>query len=209
MNNNSRGLDPFGYMWPWEHLAIGYLLYSATSRVGYDRAPSDHEAVVLAVGTQFPDLIDKPGSWVFGVLPSGTSVAHSVFTAVAVTLVGLGLARRSGIPELGVAFGIGYLSHLFGDVFYSVLLGGRPAFGAVLWPFGPAYAGNSRGILERVAGFFMKYADYLLSPVGLGYLLAEVAFLAAAVAVWTADGNPGTALFRHVWRKTRRWARSG
>lgn len=192
-------------MWPWEHLGAGYLLYSATTRAIDGRSPTDDGALVLAIGTQFPDLVDKPGSWVFGVLPSGTSVAHSVFVAVSVTFVTVLVTRERGVPELGIAFGVGYLSHLFGDVLYPVLLGGEAAFGAVLWPFGPAYAGHPVGVAERVSGFLTKYVDYLVSPVGIGYLALEVALLVTALAVWLADGTPGSSLFHRLRNGTREW----
>lgn len=186
-------------MFPWEHLTMGYLLYSATIRAVYRRSPTDHGALVLAVGTQFPDLIDKPGNWIFGVLPSGTSVAHSIFVAVSVTLITVGLTRRRGVPDLGIAFGLGYLSHLFGDVVYPVLLGGNPAFGAILWPFGPTYAENSASVVELVSRFFTKYVDYLFSPVGLGYLVFEGVFLVLALAVWVSDDKPGSSLLHQMW----------
>jgi hypothetical protein len=61
-------------MWPWEHLAVGYLLYSV-SCVLWGRYPTRIGVAALAFGTQFPDLVDKPLGWWLGVLPSGQSFA--------------------------------------------------------------------------------------------------------------------------------------
>jgi hypothetical protein len=187
-------------MWPWEHLSVGYLLYSATTRTVYRRPPGDVGAVAVALGTQFPDLIDKPGGWVFGVLPSGTSVAHSAFVAVPVSLLAVAVARRRGVPEIGGAFAIGYLSHLAGDVFFSVLIGGGPAFGAVLWPLGEDSGGGTVSVLALVSRLFARWVEYLASPVGIGYVLFEVGLLAVAVAVWVRDGTPGPGALGRVRR---------
>ncbi|ELZ23462.1 membrane-bound metal-dependent hydrolase [Halosimplex carlsbadense 2-9-1] len=191
-------------MWPWEHLSVGYLLHSAVMRTLYRRPPGDLGTAAVAIGTQFPDLIDKPGGWVFGVLPSGTSVAHSAFVAVPVSLVAVAVARRRGVPEIGVAFAIGYLSHLVGDVFFSVLIGGGPAFGAVLWPLGEDPAGGTVSVLALVSRLFARWVEYLASPVGIGYVLFEVGLLAAAVAVWVRDGTPGPGALgraRRLWER--------
>ncbi|QLH81178.1 metal-dependent hydrolase [Halosimplex pelagicum] len=184
-------------MWPWEHLSIGYLLHSATMRTVYRRPPNGLGALAVAVGTQFPDLIDKPGGWVLGVLPSGTSVAHSAFVALPLSLAAVAVARRRGAPEVGVAFAIGYLSHLAGDVFFYVLLGDGPAFGVVLWPLGSEPNGGTSPVLALVSRLFSRWVEHLASPAGVGYVLFEVALLAVTVAVWVRDGAPGSdAVFR-------------
>mgnify|MGYP000563038312 CR=1 FL=1 len=191
-------------MWPWEHLSVGYLLYSATMRAVYRRSPGDVGAVVVALGTQFPDLIDKPGGWVLGVLPSGTSVAHSAFVAVPVSLAAVAIARRRGVPEVGVAFAVGYLSHLAGDVLFYVLIGRGPAFGAVLWPLGSEPAGGTVSVFGIVSRLFGRWVEYLASPAGVGYVLFEVGLLALAVAVWVRDGTPGPGVLgraRRLWER--------
>ena len=47
-------------MWPWEHLAFGYVLYSLGVRTLRGRTPRGPPVLVLAVATQVPDLLDKP-----------------------------------------------------------------------------------------------------------------------------------------------------
>ncbi|PSQ27664.1 hypothetical protein BRD03_05435 [Halobacteriales archaeon QS_9_68_17] len=71
-------------MWPWGHLAVGYLLYAASSRRQRARPPDGAETILIAFGTQFPDLGDKPLAWTVSVLPNGRSLAHSAFVAAAV-----------------------------------------------------------------------------------------------------------------------------
>ena len=191
-------------MWPWEHLSVGYLLYSATMRAVYRRPPGDVGALAVVLGTQFPDLIDKPGGWVLGVLPSGTSVAHSAFVAVPVSLAAVALARRRGATEVGLAFAVGYLSHLAGDVFFSVLIGEGLAFGAVSWPLGEEPAGGTVSVFGIVSRLFGRWVEYLASPAGIGYVLFEVGLVAVAVAVWVRDGTPGLGLLgrvRRIWER--------
>ena len=63
-------------MWPWDHLAFGYVWYTLASRGWDGRPPSNAAAIALAVGTQFPDLVDKPLAWWLDVLPAGRSLGH-------------------------------------------------------------------------------------------------------------------------------------
>ena len=60
-------------MWPWGHLALGYLLHSPLARARFGRPPTDRATLLLVIGTQLPDLVDKPLAWWLGVLPAGRS----------------------------------------------------------------------------------------------------------------------------------------
>lgn len=82
-------------MWPWEHLAFGYVLFSLLVRIGR-RRPDDASVYLLVLFTQFPDLVDKPLAWTFGILLSGLSVGHSVFVALSVSVVALALGHARG-----------------------------------------------------------------------------------------------------------------
>lgn len=178
-------------MWPWEHLAFGYLAYSAYTRLRHGRAPSHWAAVVLAFGTQFPDLVDKPLAWSLEILSSGSSVAHSAVVATGlIALVGL-LARRRGHPAIATAFAVGYLSHLVGDIVYWVFRGGDLGIGVVLWPFSQPPASESVGLFGETAMLFAAFLDFLGTPAGLGYLVLETAFILGVLALWLADGRPG------------------
>jgi hypothetical protein len=76
-------------MWPWEHVVVGYLAYSAVSHAVAGRAPSGRAAIAVAFAALLPDLVDKPLAWGLGVLPSGRSFAHSLVVAVP-TVLGIG-----------------------------------------------------------------------------------------------------------------------
>lgn len=132
-------------MLPLGHVAFGYLLYVG---YGWSRGtlrPANWALLPLAVGTQFPDLIDKPLAF-YDVLASGRSLAHSVFALILVTgLVWWGtnaLRGRESTAErwealLAVtpaAFGIGYVSHLLGDLSDPFLAGNYDDMRFVLYP---------------------------------------------------------------------------
>lgn len=120
-------------MWPWEHLAVGYVLVSVLWRAR-GRIPDAPTAVATAVGTQFPDLVDKPLAWGFGLLERGMAVAHSVLVAVPLCLLAVALARRYGYGPIVGGFALGYLSHLPADAVYSLFYGNGINVGAFLWP---------------------------------------------------------------------------
>lgn len=190
-------------MWPWEHLAVGYLCYSLLTRAWTGSPPSWTGALALAVGTQFPDLIDKPLAWEFGVLPSGNTLAHSLFTALPLSVFILVLTKRLGALHLGAAFVVGYLLHLPGDVFYPVLYGKGPWIDFLLWPLVPAQAGQVPGFIYEVQHLVERTVQYLSSSSGRLYLTLEAGLLASAFAVWYADGMPGVGVIRVTIARVR------
>ena len=64
---------------PVSHGALAYLLYVGYAFISGQRLPLGWTLVPLAIGSQLPDLIDKPLAY-WGVLVYGRSLAHSVFT---------------------------------------------------------------------------------------------------------------------------------
>jgi len=173
-------------MWPWEHLAVGYLLYSGWLRLRYDRTPGGWDAVVLGVTTQIPDLIDKPLAWKFGVLPSGISLGHSLFLAVPVSILALWRCR----PSVGWAVAIGYGSHLLGDLLYPALTGTIVGPTIFLWPVVPADPGNT-AFAPTIRRLFEQFLVFLSSERGQLYALFEGLLLGVATVIWVADGLPG------------------
>ncbi|EJN57070.1 hypothetical protein HSB1_44560 [Halogranum salarium B-1] len=168
-------------MLPWAHAGIGYLLWSVLTRYRERRPPSDLEAWVLLFGTQFPDLVDKPLAWTFGILPSGRSLGHSLFTLSGLFVVGYVVSKRWGRTNLVVAFGVGSFSHTFADT-YRILLEERYAsLGYLLWPILRTPGEDmQRSIIDhfRGASFGVSFSIQLL--------------LALVVAlVWFRDGAPG------------------
>lgn len=192
-------------MFPWGHLAVGYLCYSVICHL-FGRTPSGPATVALALGTQFPDLVDKPLSWTFDLLPAGV-FAHTVFVTAAVSVLVLAVAARHSRTDLGVAFVLGYLSHLPADVLPSIAFGGDPNYWFLFWPVmarpgadvsnpvvGP---GAGAGLLTNAKYYFGQYVDQLVGPVGVAY----VGFLCCALALWLYDGHPGTAVVGRFVRR--------
>jgi len=101
-------------MWPWEHLAVAYLLYSARSRWLWGRPPTTRGTLVVAFASQLPDLVDKPLAWLLFVLPGGRTLGHSLF--VGLPLVGVAFVVGWVLDSYrgSIAFAVGLLSHLAG-----------------------------------------------------------------------------------------------
>lgn len=162
-------------MFPWTHFGFGYALFvlvvlarrvrgTRSRRSGVARAVNSRaELLALAVGTQLPDLIDKPLAWALLVLPGGRSMAHSLVFAVPLVALGWLLARRWAHPEVAGAFALGYASHLVGDVYIAVAFWRTEEFTFLLWPLFPAYPYD-----EGFAGFLTGFT--LSRPVLAGLL---------------------------------------
>jgi hypothetical protein len=181
-------------MWPWGHLAFGYVLYSVVTRVTRGRSPEWPAVALLALGTQMPDLVDKPLAWTFGILPSGRSLAHSLlFGTLFVVVVAVGL-RRLSLPGAD-AFAIGYFSHIAGDSIRPLLAGNFADLTFLFYPVLPVPEGTpSVGILS-----------YVLNADLSGGLLFEIGMAAAVMLLWLLDGAPGVVeLSQALWRRFRR-----
>ncbi|MFB6159825.1 MAG: metal-dependent hydrolase [Haloferacaceae archaeon] len=185
-------------MWPWEHLCFGYLLHWSVGRARGDVALGDRPVLVLAFATQFPDLVDKPLAWWLHVLPNGLSLAHSALVALPLSLVVAAVARRAGHGPSGVAFGVGYGSHLLGDMLFNSLTSGRLAWTFLAWPL-VARPTVTESFGEQVVTLLGSFAAYLATPAGGAYLGGEAVLVGAALLRWRADGYPGLG---HVRRGT-------
>lgn len=191
-------------MWPWEHLAVGYILLSLYCHGRTGTPPAEWSVLTLAVATQLPDLIDKPLAWQFDIL-TGTSIAHSILVSLLLVFVVGIVAGRIGRPAVSTAFAIGYLSHLLGDLVYPMILGrGHFAWGAILWPgpervvtepraagSGVSTAQTGAGFLSQVGHRFGDFLSFLGTPSGQTYLLLDLILLGSAIAIWILDGQPG------------------
>jgi hypothetical protein len=188
-------------MWPWEHLAFGYVLFSLSLRVGGRRLPGDLAVVALVVGTQLSDLIDKPGAWLFGVLPSGVSLGHSLLFVVPVAVGGLLLGWRLGYRQAGWGFAVGLLSHPAGDALWYVVLGSDVP--PLLWPLVPVSVDDGP-FVGRIVELWLRFLELLATPQGAVYVGVELAFLLGTLALWRHDGYPGLELLRRLRRASRR-----
>jgi hypothetical protein len=174
-------------MLPWSHAAFGYLLYRLhTAR--YGSRPTGPAVLAVIFGTQFPDLVDKPLAWSLGILPSGRSLGHSVFTLL-VLCGGLYLLARSIERRRTIgAFAVGYASHLVGDMLYPLARGNVAEAGYLFWPITSAPV-HDHGM--TIVGVFTTLRP---SPtVIFGLALSLVAFL-----LWASDGLPGL----REWRRS-------
>jgi len=188
-------------MWPWEHLAVGYLGYSLAVRLAGRGVPRPWPVVALAVGTQFPDLVDKPLAWTLGVLPSGHSLAHSLFAALPLAALAVTVGVAVGKQRVGAAFAFGYLTHLPGDAFYPLLVGGPPNYDFLFWPVvAVSSPETSVGFAAMVRTLFARYVERLASGEVSPYLAVELGLLASVVALWVADGLPP---LRWLWSRIR------
>ncbi|WP_416841506.1 metal-dependent hydrolase [Haloferax sp. DFSO52] len=191
-------------MWPWEHVAVGYILVSLWARAT-NRRLDGRAALAVVFGTQFPDLVDKPLSWSIGLLPSGISVAHSIFVSIPLALLVVLVARRFDMTVVGVAFALGYLSHIPADLFYSgFFFGNYRALQSFLWPisYGPESSGV--GFLSQTWYFLSRFLVYLRRPEAWAYIIFELLLVGSAVRLWIRDGAPGVALMKRSVNDIRR-----
>lgn len=174
-------------MLPLGHAALAYLLYSVYGLSRTRRRPRYLALIPLAAGSQFPDLVDKPLAYI-GVLTYGRSLAHSVFTLILVSSAvwwGTKTLRarwhssswqeqpRSLSP---IAFTIGYVSHLLGDI-YGPAVAGSTDIRFVLYPVYviPRAAADDVAPWTRL---FRIYRDMGIHP------QLELIVLALVVFVW-------------------------
>lgn len=181
-------------MWPWEHAAVGYLLFSLVIHVAYRRPPDEPSVLVLLIATQFPDLVDKPLSWGFGVFPGGHALGHSLFVAVPVGVAAVVVARRSGHGRRGLAILVGYWSHLASDVVDPLRNGDGVDVGRVLWPLVEQEPYGEDLGLGRGFVYLREFAADLLAMDVPGTAAVFLLLPAFALAVWVNDGAPGVAI---------------
>ena len=178
-------------MWPWGHLAFAYVLYSGVVHLRYRRGPAWPGIVLVALGSQTPDLIDKPLAWTLNVLPSGRSLGHSFLVGTVVVFVAVALLRRYRLK--GWPFALGYYSHLLGDSIRPLLDGRIHDLAFLLWPF---FEPETTGTGPPVG-----IVRYLLNAQLEGSVLFELGLAAVVFVWWLLDGAPGV---RPLWRLIRR-----
>lgn len=127
-------------MFPIQHFIVAFVPALAYVVVCDRRLPTLRFVGVVFLGSQFPDLVDKPLAHQFVVLPSGRVFMHSLPTAVLLLLI-LGLyGWKTDRTRLSSAFVFAHLSHLLADN-HGVLLGPNPQISPdLLWPFVPPVA---------------------------------------------------------------------
>lgn len=183
-------------MWPWDHLAFGYVLYLIVSSRRPWSKPDDLTFITLAIGSQLPDIIDKPLAWSVGVLPSGLSLGHSLLFLVSLTVITAALSNRYGRPELAGSVIVGVSSHLIGDVLFALLTGAPRPYHFLFWPVIPTVTEMNIGLVTTIEEFWRYYLRFLSTPRGSVYLIANLTFHFIAVVTWISNGAPGTIAIR-------------
>ena len=179
-------------MWPWGHLAVGYLLYSVGLRRS-GRRPQAPEVFLLALGTQLPDMVDKPLAWTVEVLVSGRSLGHSVLVAAAVLALLYVLLTPRVERSRVVALAVGYLSHPVADFpIEDVLAGDWSTAAFYVWPLREMPPDEPA---LSILGYLLSYDP---GPADL----VQFGLVAVAAWVWHRDGRPGVAAARERigWR---------
>ncbi len=134
-------------VFPHEHLLVALLPAVAYVAVRDRCLPTRGMVLATALGSQFPDLVDKPLAHQFGVLPSGRVFMHSLPFALPVAAVVLAYGWRTERPRVASGFAGAYLLHLAGDTHGALLAGRIPS--DLLWPF---VAAQSRAAVPFWAG---------------------------------------------------------
>jgi glycosyltransferase involved in cell wall biosynthesis len=170
-------------MWPWGHLVVGYVFYSLLAYLRSWRIDG-YVVFVVALGTQLPDLIDKPLAWAFGVLPSGRSLAHSLIIAILVVVLVIVYYHQRNRPLLGVGFGVGYLSHLVADGAYYLPSKQYEYYSYLFWPFvsQPSYSTEP------------SFVAHFLSIDPGPYFLLQFGLVGATFGLWLWQSTPGISL---------------
>ncbi len=195
-------------MWPWAHLAVGYLCYAGALFARDRSKPRGLAVVALAVGTQVSDLVDKPVAYWTTLLPAGRTFTHSLLVAVPLSAAVL-YATESGDPRTrraGGAFVLGYLSHLLADGIVPLLGGRMGELSFLLWPLFPVpdYEASS-------FGHHWQQLRVLLTDLPSGGVLraatdpfvVQLWLTLVAGALWVVQGAPPLARLR-AWRAAKR-----
>lgn len=181
-------------MWPWGHAAVGYLLYAVFVRRPQHTGTDGLAVLALGLGTQFPDIIDKPLAWSVPLLPTGRSLAHSLLTVGLVLGIGWWVLRRTKWHQYLLPFGFGWVVHALTDS-TGILFGGNIAYANyLLWPVlkTPPYETEK------------SFAAHLIQVEPTPYFLFQLGLTAVAVLVWWRDGYPGLHVLAKVVTESRK-----
>ena len=197
-------------MLPWGHLAVGYLLYTVLARVRWRRPPRDSATVALALGTQLPDLVDKPLNWWFGVF-DGRGAAHSLLVITAFCALAVAASRRYGGTDTVGPFALGLYTHPVADAWQALLTGQFEDATFLVWPLlgVPTYPKDSisdhtTAWLAELRLFSTAPVEALTTPFGV-----QVGLFTVLVIVWVLDGVPGVRTPVRVLRRVAAAIRTG
>ena len=102
-------------MLPHEHFLVAALPVVGYFLLRYQRLPSKNMIFVVSVGSQFPDLVDKPLAHTVALLPSGRVFMHSLPFAIPISILVLWYGIVTDRPALSDGFVFSYVIHIFAD----------------------------------------------------------------------------------------------
>jgi hypothetical protein len=121
-------------MLPIEHFVVAFLPVSAYVLGRDRRLPIPGLVAIVFVGSQFPDLIDKPLAYQFGLIPSGRVFMHSLPIAGPFLTIIMLYGWYTGRPRVTSAFVFAHLSHLFADNYRALLQPNPSVPSDLFWP---------------------------------------------------------------------------
>jgi hypothetical protein len=124
-------------VYPREHFLVAFVPVVVYVALRDRRRPSLGLVWVVFVGSQLPDLIDKPLGNYLDLLPSGRVFFHSLPIAIPVSVVAIVYAHKTERLRAGIAFVFAYLLHIAGDSYPSFLRSSPFAWSDLLWPLTP------------------------------------------------------------------------
>jgi hypothetical protein len=153
----------------------------------------------LVLGTQFPDLVDKPASFFFN-FGDGRALGHSLLFLVPLCLGVLLFTRRSRRTETGIAFTVGTLMHLPGDSWREIS-SPNPEFPTyLLFPLFPAPQYPSVNVVDRIQQIRFELRLIVRYPprawIDEPFVMQLVLGVCCGV-LWAVDGFPGLS---ELWR---------
>lgn len=122
-------------MFPHEHFIVALILVVMYIFARERKLPSRSLIAITFVGSQYPDLIDKPLALQLGVIPTGRVFMHSLSFAIPVSIAVLAYAWKTDRFQAGIVFVIAYASHLVTDNYAALVAGEIP--NDLVWPFRP------------------------------------------------------------------------
>lgn len=128
-------------MFPHQHLIVAIIPVVAYVIVSDRRLPTINLLGVVFLGSQFPDLVDKPLAHQFAVLPSGRVFMHSMPIVLPFLLLLAVYGWKTDRLRLSVAFAFAHLSHVFTDHLTALLSPNPQLPPELLWPLLPTTAG--------------------------------------------------------------------
>jgi hypothetical protein len=175
-------------MWPWAHVAVGYLILAGAIRAQGRATPGEIGAIAVASGAVLPDVIDKPLAWWVAVLPHGRTLGHSLLIGGIALAGGWYLVRTSAHRQAFGALAVGYLAHLAGDAYQPAISGHWEALKFLAWPLAsPPEAGEVTGVIAHVLRLELTPS-----------FLLELVITSIAFGLWWTHGRPGVATVKTV-----------